>query len=236
MPYSNLTSWSLPPSPKILHTISFKTWAYNSLKLSFAKTVTHHRIQNEEILSKYQTLEDTLEDAIWYVTLTILTTCLQGVIHIDNVTNLFEQCYITLMPINACMQQNHLIVIKYLILLILNKWKLENHQKPHTKPKHPRMNITTRCIFYVPYKGIETPSRLALGIKPNTYCNKYKHHAPTTPTLEKHSIIHKNLYINIKNMPINDVPPPPFPLSRLWLTMGITFERRHQHLSHNFAL
>ena len=47
----------------------------------------------------------------------------------DNVTMLFEQCYILLMPIYAYMQQIYLIGITYLTSLILNKRTLENHQQ-----------------------------------------------------------------------------------------------------------
>jgi hypothetical protein len=54
---------------------------------------------------------------------------MQGGIHTINITNLFEQWYIHFMPTHACMQQIHLITVKYLTLLILNKWKSENHQQ-----------------------------------------------------------------------------------------------------------
>ena len=55
---------------------------------------------------------------------------IQGGIYTNNITNVFEQCYIPLMPIHACMQQVHLIAIKYLTLLMVNQLKLENHQQP----------------------------------------------------------------------------------------------------------
>ena len=70
---------------------------------------------------------DTLEDVEWYVTLTILTTSIQEDIRTNNITNLFEQCYIPLMLIHACMQHNYYMVLKYLTLLMLNKCKLENY-------------------------------------------------------------------------------------------------------------
>lgn len=77
---------------------------------------------------KYQILVDTLEHATWYVTLIILIACIQGSIHANNITNLFEQCYIHVMPVHACMQIIHLIDIKYLTLFMLSK--LENLQQP----------------------------------------------------------------------------------------------------------
>jgi hypothetical protein len=48
------------------HIIPPKTRVYNSLTLSFAKIVT----------PSYQSVVDTLKDARWYVTLTIVTTCI----------------------------------------------------------------------------------------------------------------------------------------------------------------
>ena len=43
---------------------------------------------------------DILKDAKWHVTLIILTTCIWGGIHMEHITNLFEQYYIPLMPIH----------------------------------------------------------------------------------------------------------------------------------------
>lgn len=53
----------------------------------------------------------------------------------NNITNLFEQCYIFLMPIHVCMQQIHMVVIKYLTLPMVNEWKLENHQQLYSPLK-----------------------------------------------------------------------------------------------------
>ena len=111
--------------------------------------------QQKENEIKYQLMVKTLENAIWYVTLTILTRGIWGGIHKNNITNLFKQCYIPQMAIHACMQNIHTIVIKYLTLLMLNKCKLDNHQepilpleqtpKPHTPSKTSRLTLTTRC-------------------------------------------------------------------------------------------
>jgi hypothetical protein len=68
------------------------------------------------------------QNATWYVTLTFLLACIQGGIHANNIANLFEQWYIPIMPIYACVQIMHLIAIKYLTLLMLNK--LKNRQQP----------------------------------------------------------------------------------------------------------
>ena len=46
----------------------------------------------------------------------------------NNIANLFEQFYILLLSVHECIQQIYLIDIKYLTLLMLNTWKLENHQ------------------------------------------------------------------------------------------------------------
>jgi hypothetical protein len=73
---------------------------------------------------KHQTLVDILEDARWTVTLTILATSIWGGIHMNNVTNVFEQCYILVMPKHAWLEQIHLIANEYLALLTLNKHKL----------------------------------------------------------------------------------------------------------------
>ena len=54
---------------------------------------------------------DTLDDTKWYVTLIVLTTSIQEGIHMDNITILFEQNFILLMPIHTCMQWTHLIAI-----------------------------------------------------------------------------------------------------------------------------
>lgn len=78
--------------------------------------------------TQYQPLVTTLEDDGWYATLTLLTTDVHGTIHNDNISNVFKQCYIPLMPTNAYMQQIHLLAIKYLKLLMLNKRQFKNHQ------------------------------------------------------------------------------------------------------------
>ena len=55
---------------------------------------------------KYQTLLDTLEDVGWYVIVTIFTSGIRGGIHTNNITNLFGQWYILLMPIHATSPPN----------------------------------------------------------------------------------------------------------------------------------
>jgi hypothetical protein len=74
---------------------------------------------------KSQTLMDTLEDARGYVILTILIAGIRGGIHTNIITNLFDT-----MPVHACMQQIHLMIVKYLFQLMVNKRKMENHQQP----------------------------------------------------------------------------------------------------------
>ena len=61
---------------------------------------------------------DTLEDVGWCVT--ILTSCIRGGIHTHNITNLFKQCYVPLMPMHTCMQLIHLIAIQSFTLLRLH--------------------------------------------------------------------------------------------------------------------
>jgi hypothetical protein len=78
--------------------------------------------------TQYQPLVATLEDDGWYATLTLLTANVHGIIHDENISNVFKQCYIPLMPTHAYMQQIHLLAIKYLKLLMLNKRRFENHQ------------------------------------------------------------------------------------------------------------
>lgn len=73
---------------------------------------------------------DTLEDDGCYITL-IPHIMHSRVIHMDNITMLFEQRYILLMPFHACMHQIYLISIIYLTSLMLYKWTLENHQQLH---------------------------------------------------------------------------------------------------------
>ena len=85
-------------------------------------------IQREKL--KHQTLVNIIEDARWFVTLTILTTSIWGGIHMNNVTDLFEQRYILVMPKHVWLEQIYLIAIKYLALLMLNRHKLEYHQQP----------------------------------------------------------------------------------------------------------
>lgn len=74
-------------------------------------------------------LANTLEDARWYVTLTILTTNIQEGIH-TNAMSKYCNIATPLMPTHACMQEIRLIAIKYLTVFRLNKKRLENHQLP----------------------------------------------------------------------------------------------------------
>ena len=109
---------------------------------------------------KYQTLMDTLEGIGRYVTFPILNLGIRRGIQ-TIFTNLFEQCYIPLMPIYACMQQVHLITIMYRTLLLLNKRKSIDHQNPqgHEFPKGA-------CLISS-YKGIDNPWWSTLRCKPN---------------------------------------------------------------------
>lgn len=143
----------LPPN---MHTIPPKTWAYGSLNSHFVKIVTPFLLPKGE-KSMYGLMVDTLENATWYGTLNILTTCIQRGIHTNNITNLFEECYIMLLPIHACVQQIHMITIKSLTLVMLNKCKLENHQQSifstqanpiiHSHNKTSWLNLTTWCPY-----------------------------------------------------------------------------------------
>ena len=80
--------------------------------------------------SQEKTTRYTTQNSKWYVMFTILTTSIQEGIHMDNITILFEQYFKLLTSIHTCMQWIHLIVIWYLISLVLDKEKLENHWQP----------------------------------------------------------------------------------------------------------
>ena len=107
----------------------------SSLNTFFARIATPPPQLNRNKL-KYQTLLDTLEDVEGYVTLTIPTTCIEGGVHTYIITTLFKQCYIPLMPIHTCMQHIHLVAIKYLTLLMLNKQNLKTTKPQYSPPKH----------------------------------------------------------------------------------------------------
>lgn len=67
-----------------------------------------------EKLHEFQTLVDIPKEPEWYAALNILIIGIWGDTHMDNITNLLEQWYISLMPFHACMQQIHLTSITYL--------------------------------------------------------------------------------------------------------------------------
>jgi hypothetical protein len=99
-PHWNMTSSSSTLRPWRNHSLYIPPWTgvYNSSNSRFAKTAT-------------PSLVDTLKGTTWYATLTILTTCIQEGIHMNNTNNLLEQCHVSLMYMHACMQPNHLISI-----------------------------------------------------------------------------------------------------------------------------
>lgn len=71
---------------------------------------------------------DTLEEVGWYVTFTVLATCIQRGFYTDNITKLYKQCSVPLMPTHVYILQIQLLAIKHLTLFMINKQKLENHQ------------------------------------------------------------------------------------------------------------
>ena len=134
-------------------------------------TWPHHNNPTKTL--NYQPLVDTPEDAQWYVTLTILKTCIWAGFHTNNITNLFRRRY----PFNApCMQQIHLIAIKYLTLFMLTKRKtgkppianaphLSMHQNHHiqtTKPQEWTLQHGAKTHSIRSYKGIENLLELNL--------------------------------------------------------------------------
>lgn len=101
-------------------------------------------------------LVDTLEDARQYVTIIVLTTGIQGGIQHHQP---YKQCYIPSCPFMYVCNKIHLIVIKYVTLLLFNQKQLAISYIPHLEHNHltsridprvptnktPRMNPTTRC-------------------------------------------------------------------------------------------
>ena len=132
------------------HILPSRTQACNLLNLLFAKIATPPHCKPNKTKLKTQILMDTLEGIGRYVTFPILNLGIRRGIQ-TIFTNLFEQCYIPLMPIYACMQQVHLITIMYRTLLLLNKRKSIDHQNPqgHEFPKGA-------CLISS-YKGIDNP-------------------------------------------------------------------------------
>lgn len=72
------------------------------------------------------------------------------------------------MPVHACMQQTHVITIKYPTLLMLNKSKLENQQQlvlppnKHQNPKIESYNMMPKTRSILSYKGLSN----LLGVTP----------------------------------------------------------------------
>lgn len=174
---SNTTSLSLTPPLHIKPpTIIPKTLTYNSWNSPLPRPQPHHQRQRKQL--KYQTFVDTLENAKGYV------SGFWGGIHKAIITILFEQCYIPLVAIHACIQQTHLIAIKYLSLLMLkNNWcKTTNRLSTHQNYRMQNVQQNPKSEYY---NVMPKPTQLA-HIKRYTLML-------ITPTLEIHNNGKQNL-------------------------------------------
>ena len=173
------------------HTMSPKTPAYNSLNLPSVETATPPPQPN-----KKTRISNTCGHS-WRCGMVChthhLTTCICGRIDIDNITNLFKQCYILPPPYsNPCMHGMDSFNIHRLSHLThaqqtkigTHQWPcnsyLTNHQTtPHAyqNPKsesYNRMHASLTCI------RDRLPQKLAPTIELNTWDGKYKHHPHNT--------------------------------------------------------